>query len=82
MPFLTHEELQTVIPDDVQTQMVEPAQIEQIIAEEQAKMASYLQGRYDMASIFAAEVDERNLAVLAHLKAMVLAASTRSTAEH
>ena len=74
MPFLTIDELRTVIPENVQAQMIEPAQLEQIIAEEQAKMASYLQGRYDTDAVFGDEGDERNLAVLAHLKAMVLAA--------
>ena len=73
MAFLSIDELRTVIPDDVKGQMVESAQIEQIIAEEQAKIASYLQGRYDTEAIFAAEDDKRNLAVLSHLKVMVLA---------
>ena len=73
MPFLTIEELRTVIPEDVQQQMVGDAQLEQIIAEEQAKMASYLQARYDTEALFGAEGEDRNLAVLAHLKSMVLA---------
>ena len=72
MPFLTIQELQTAIPKDVQEQMVDDPQVEQIILEEQAKMATYLQGRYDTEVIFAAEGAARNFAVLAYLKAMVL----------
>ena len=72
MPFLTITELQTVIPNDVKEQMADDEQLKQIIAEEQAKMATYLQARYDTDAIFGAEDEDRNLAVLAHLKAMVL----------
>ena len=73
MPFLTIDELQTVIPNDVKEQLLDAAEIDQIIAEEQAKMATYLQARYDTDAIFATEGAERNLAALSHLKAMVLA---------
>ena len=53
--------------------MVDDAEMEQIIKEEQAKLASYLQPRYDTEALLSAEGEDRNLAVLAHLKAMVLA---------